>query len=491
MQLLGLQKYAAKDYAGMVNYPAFGQLYQESPELVSNMIKEIFRVNLIDDMMAFIQRFPEREVSETKPYEWDLQGQHEKNVPLADWYDADGNKPAEPGKNGAAIFLVFDEDYFEPTNVLVGHKEDYHFLVKESRQLSGGRFELRCELVTPPDSGLFVPPDELAVGKRFSKDYDLVPSTLSYEGARPNFTSPFRMRNRISMMRMEYDVAGNMIAKGKNDPLLFNFMYNGKPEKAWINYQDMVAYAQFNQMYSRMLLYGKRNWNAKDIIMNKDDKNRYDIVSGSGLFEQIAPGNVHYYSTYNIDWHLKMLLDLGVGRMERSKRVITLGTGEFGALQFHLAAQNNSTKYTPNFTQERIYKTAAGGLGTSMGMGYGGQFLEYDYVNGVKVKLEIIPFFDDRVRFKDEHPLGGVTESYRMIALDYGGESGIYRVKVRGQEPIFAYLNGLRDPFTPGGSGTPKQVVSKIDGYSVIRAMWGGLYVEDPTKIIDLRYNQA
>lgn len=490
MQILNLQKYAPKDWSGLANVSTFGQLYQESPEFVSNLIKEIYKVNLMDDMMAFVEKFPEKEVSETKPYEWELQGQHEKNVPLIDWYDEAGNKPGQPGLNGASIYLVFDEDYFEPTNVLVGHKEDYHFLVKDVKILSGGQYELKTELVTS-DRNLFVPIEELAAGKRFSKDYGLVSTTLSYQGMRPNFTSPFRMRNRISMMRMEYDVAGNMIAKGKNDPLLFKFMYNGKAESAFINYQDMVANHQFNQMYARMLLYGKKNWTDKDVILNKDDKNRYDIVSGSGLFEQIAPGNIHYYSTYDIDFHVRMLLDMGVGRIERGKRTITIGTGEFGALQFHLAAQNNSTKYTPNFNQDRIYKTDGGGMGVNMAMGYGGQFVEYNYVNGVKIRLEIIPFFDDRIRFKDEHPSGGVTESYRMVAFDYGGESGIHRVKVRGQNPIFGYINGLRDPFSPGGTGSAKQMVSKIDGYSVVRANWGGLYCEDPTKIVDMRYLQA
>lgn len=489
MQLHALQKYAPKDWTGLASTATFGMLYQEAPEMVSNLIKEIYRVNLLDDMTAFINRFPVKEVSETKPYEWDLQGQHEKNVPLKDWYTEDGSKTVRPGVNISSFFLLFDEDYFTASDVLVGHKEDYHLLVKESKQVSGG-YQLKVELVTG-DRELFMDPEELEAGKRFSKDYNLVPSSLNYQGTRPNFTSPFRMRNRISMMRMEYDVAGNMIAKGNNDPLLFNFQFQGKPEKAFINYQDMVAYHQFNQMYARMLMYGKKNWTSKDVVMNKDDKNRYDITSGSGLFEQIAPGNTHYYSTYDIDFHTKMLLDMGVGRIERGKREITIATGEFGALQFHLAAQNNSTKYTPNFTQERIYKTKDGGMGVNMPLGYGGQFVEYNYVNGVKIKLEILPFFDDRVRFKDEHPTGGVTESYRMVALDYGGESGITRVKVRGQEPIFAYMNGLRDPFSPGGQGAAKQIVSKIDGYTVIRANWGGLYVEDPTKIVDFRYIQA
>lgn len=494
MQLLGLQKYAAKDYNGLVTTKHLGSLYQKKPIVVDNVIREIYKTYLQNDQIAFINRFPVKEVEENNYYEWMLQGQHDKNLPLIEAYDSNQDAPGtgnftQPGVNVSRFYMVFPEQYFEPTNVIVGHKEHYHLIIHAVRP-KGSNFEYEVELVTF-DKDLFVPPTELAAGTRWSKDYNLVPSTLSTRGAKPNFTSPFRMRNIMSQMRMEYTVPGNMISQGKNYALEFPFMVNGKTESVWINYQDMVADYQFRQQHARMLLYGKRNFTENDLVFNKDDNSKFEITSGSGLFEQIDPTNVHYYNNFDLDFMVGVLLDMGVGRIERGKRMITLGTGEFGALQFHLAVQNESTKWTPNFYQERIYKTSEGGLGAKMPLGYGGQFLEYTSVNGIGIRLEIIPFFDDNVRFKDFHPSGqGVTESYRYIAFDYGGEAGIYRVRPKGQSPVMAYLPGLRDPFSPGGQNSAKMAVSAVDGYDVHRMDWGGMMVQDPTKIIDFRFNQ-
>jgi len=76
-----------------------------------------------------------------------------------------------------------------------------------------------------------------------------------------------------------------------------------------------------------------------------------------------------------------------------------------------------------------------------------------------------------------------------MIAFDYGGDAGIKRIMPKGAQEEWGYISGLRDPWSPGGKGTPKSIASEVDGYKVIRAKWGGIKVEDPTKIVDLRYN--
>ena len=50
----------------------------------------------------------------------------------------------------------------------------------------------------------------------------------------------------------------------------------------------------------------------------------------------------------------------------------------------------------------------------------------------------------------------------------------------------------MRDPFNAGGQGgAPKMMASAIDGYTVHMAKWGGMLVEDPTKIVDLRLSVA
>jgi len=494
MDLLPLQKYQTKDYSGLVLENNLRELYMQEPEVVNSVIKQIYDVNLHGSMKSWVERFPVKTITQENGfYEWNLKGQDEKNVPLVEAQDIDGNTITSGtlGKGVSSFYLVFDEDIFFNTEVLVGEVEDYHYRVLAKESYGANQIRLRVELVTS-NVNLAVPAVELEAGRLFSKDYALTPSTFSYEGSQPYFSSPFRMHNRISMMRGEYKVPGNMIRKGGNEPLKFAFQYMGQAVPVWINYLDMVANYQFEDMFARMMIYGKRNWTDQNTYLNKDANTPYTVESGAGLFEQVAPGNRHKYNYYNLDWHVNLLVDMGVGRIERGRRTITIGTGEFGAIEIHKRIQAEAKQWTIIQMDPGLLRSAgSGNLGSANTFGFGGQWAEYEAYNGVRLKVEIIPFFDDNVRFKTRHPDGnkGLVESHRMLSLDYGGEAGIYRVKVQDLDSEWRFLPGLRDPWTPGGKGRSKLAVSKIDGYEVIYAKWGGLMIEDPTKIVDLQFN--
>ena len=103
--------------------------------------------------------------------------------------------------------------------------------------------------------------------------------------------------------------------------------------------------------------------------------------------------------------------------------------------------------------------------------------------------LHILDFFDDDVYFPQRHPDGlGLTESHRILALDYGDNAGIYRVKPKGVPDYnWGYIPGMRDPYSAGGKNKPKMMASSIDGYEVHLQKWGGMMIEDPTKVVDLR----
>jgi hypothetical protein len=466
-QLLPLQKYEAKDYNGLVTSNHFYSLYQQEPQLISNIIKEIYKTNLQGKLREFVERFPVKEVEQENGfYNWMLQGQHDKNIPLIDAEDLAGNSvsagtfPASIGANGAQFYLFFDEPLFESTNVLKGETDDYHFLVKDKVEL-GSLYRYKVELVTD-NPELAVPDTELVVGTRFTKMYGLSPSTLSYEGAEPYFTSPWRMENRPSTMRMQ-----------------------------WINYQDMVAHHQCEEMFARMMLYGKKNWTSDHKYLNKDENTKYSIESGSGFFEQIAPSNVHYYNTYDIDWHMEILLDMGVGKIERGKRTIHIMTGEFGAMEISKQIESKSNKNVTVVSDKYLTRnTKAGNIGGMNTKGYmEPQYNEYEWYNGIRLVVEIMDFFDDDVYFPQRDPEGkGIVESHRMLALDYGGESGVYRVKPKGVPDYnWGYIRGMRDPFSAAGKGASRDISSPIDGYEVHFQKWGGMMIEDPTKIVDLR----
>ena len=63
-QLLPLQKYAAVDYNGLVTDNHFHALYQQKPELISNVIKSIYKTNLQGKLREFVDRFPVKEVEQ-------------------------------------------------------------------------------------------------------------------------------------------------------------------------------------------------------------------------------------------------------------------------------------------------------------------------------------------------------------------------------------------------------------------------------------------
>jgi hypothetical protein len=500
-QLLPLQKYEATDYNGLVTDNHFHALYQQKPQLISKVIKHIYKTNLSGKLREFVDRFPIKEVEQENGfYQWMLKGQEEKNIPLMDAQTLDGRSisggdfPASVGANRERFYLIFGEGLFENTNVLKGETDDFHFLVKQSTE-DGGRFLYEVELYNSNER-IAVPIQELTRGMRFSKFYGATPSTLSYQGSKPFFTSPWRMENRLSQMRMEYEVPGNVIEKGDNEPLEFGFSAKGGDiqEKVWINYQDMVAHHQFEEMFARMEVFGKRNWTNDHKYLNFDDKTKFAIESGSGLIEQIAPSNRHLFNTYDLDWHMEMVLDMAIGKMTRDKRHVHIMTGEWGSINISKQIEaKGSSKWTV-ISDNMVYnKTNSGNTGSSNTLGYGYQFNEYQYYNGIRLTVEILDFLDNDVYFPRRHPDGeGITESHRMLTMGFGGEAGIYRTKAKSfKETIWRYSPGMRDPYSAGGAiGNKNSIaVSKSDGYEVNFMKSGGIMVEEPTKIIDMQMN--
>lgn len=496
---LNLQKYEAVDYKGLITSNHFYTLYQQRPQMISNVIKQIYATDLHMAYMNFYEKFPLVEVEQEDGFfEWPLQGQHERNYALTDAESfagttvSAGTLSGNVGANQGQFYLHFDEDFADIHDVLLGEQEYVKVFVQDKESYGGG-MRYRVQFLTDDETSGIPVDDELFIGSKWSRDYNLQNPDLSYTGSSPNFSSPFLMRNRPSLMRMDYEVAGSTINKGKNEPLEFGFQFaDGSVEKAWINYQDMVADVQFRNMFARMNIYGQKNWTVDNRYLLSDEKTNFKVAAGEGLMNQIAPGNTHYYNGYDIDWHVDLLVDMSVGKIERGKRNLTIYTGEFGAIEIHKQIQTKANTWTilqmdPGFFR----KSATGNIGTKDTFSYGGQWNEYVSYNGVRLRVEIIPFFDDDIRFKTRHPGGnkGLVESHRMIAFDFGGDAGIKRVVPKGAKEEWGYICGLRDPWSPGGTGTPKSIASEVDGYKVIRALWGGVMVEDPTKIVDLQYN--
>jgi hypothetical protein len=87
-------------------------------------------------------------------------------------------------------------------------------------------------------------------------------------------------------------------------------------------------------------------------------------------------------------------------------------------------------------TQSKLHET-------SLAAGF--QFTEFRAPNGVKVKLEVDPFYDDPVQNKMPHPYGGPASSYRYDIMDIGtmDQPNIFKCQIKGQPELRGYQSGL------------------------------------------------
>jgi hypothetical protein len=451
------------------------------------LLTRIAQVNFGLDLDTYLDQFSPLYLETDEDFTWELVGSGKKNVPLVEARIGGTAVTAAStaGLNFTEFEMVFPEQWFTDEHVIVGHKnEKYQLQIQADPLPEGNNWIYKVKLLTG-DPDLFVPFEEISGQTRWSKDFSIVEQELSKKGGGINFTSPFKMRNAFTMIRMQHTTPGNMI----NRPLLTGWLGdNGQKYATWTQYEDFEFEKQFREEKNRLLMFSKANKKDDGTYQNRGKSGNVK-KQGAGLRQQMEASNTVVYSTFNIDFLLDTLLELSEGKLPTDAREFVMLTGERGAVQFHKAIENYSQLFTPLRSEDRMYK-AGGHAGVKMGLGYGGQFVEYMGPQGIKVTLKVHSLYDDRERNKVYHPDGGVAESYRYDIMDVGtsdGEPNIRKVYVKGQEDIMGYQPGFRNPFSP--SGERSIMAHSTDGYTQHRGSICGVMVKDPSRTATLLPN--
>ena len=198
--------------------------------------------------------------------------------------------------------------------------------------------------------------------------------------------------------------------------------------------------------------------------------------------------NTMYYNTFSIKLIENALYELSAGKLEVSDRFFLIKTGEKGAIQFHkaiLQEVNGWKTFTLNGDSLGVVsKTQSNLHGNALKAGF--QFVEYEAPNGVRVKVDIDPYYDDKVRNKIMHPLGGPAFSYRYDIMDIGtmDQPNIFKCTVKGSPESRGYEWGMRNPFT-GQMNNPNMSFSE-DACIYHRMATLGICVLDPTRTMSL-----
>jgi len=480
-------------WKGLTKENHLGSIFQLAPQKASDLMVQMLAFYRGKTLDTFLSQFPTKEFDTDDEYTWDVVGSSRRNIPLVEARNASGEviSSGVAGANKEPFYVVFREDWFADGEVIVGElNEVYPLRILDDPRMEGTNAVYKVELMGTNTAGM--PASELALNKKFSVEYAPVEKELSRKVGDIRFSSPISMRNEFSTIRIQHKVPGSMLNKklAVGIPVVEETAAGGlkhTTKDMWMHVVDWELECQWSDYKNNILMYGRSNRTASGEYLNFG-KSGNVIKMGAGLREQMEVSNTTYYNDFSLKLLEEALFELSTAKLDFGDRYFVIKTGERGAVQFHKAVLNEISGWTQfeidNSSVKIINKTSSPLHSNALSAGF--QFVEYMAPNGVRVKVDVDPFYDDPVRNKVLHPDGGVAESYRYDIFDIGtmDQPNIFKCKVRGDEEYRGYQWGLRNPFT-GQKNNPYMSFDE-DSAIIHRMATLGVCVLDPSRTMSL-----
>ena len=474
-------------WKGLTKNNHLGAAFALAPQKATNMMIQLLAYHRGKTLETMLSAYPTKEFDTDDEYTWDVVASSRRNIPLV---EVRGAKSGFVGANGEPFYLVFAEDWFADGEVIEGKYNDiYPIRVLGDAVMEGTNAVYKCEAWgSVGKEG--IPTSALTVGDPFSVGAAFVEQELSRKVGDVRFSTPVSMRNEFSRVRIQHKVPGSMLNKklAVGIPVVAE-QANGKlgvtVKNMWMHVVEWEAEAQFADYKNYALAFGRSNRNENGEYKNIG-KSGNVIKTGDGLFAQMEVANTHYYNSFSIKLLEDILFELSTAKLGLGDRMFVIKTGERGAALFHKAVLQEVSGWT-QFEIEGarvVEKTSSNLHGNALKAGF--QFVEYMAPNGVRVKIEVDPFYDDPVRNKIRHPQGGVAMSYRFDIMDLGTaeQTNIFKCGVKGQSELRGYQWGFRNPYT--GQMNNDQMSFDEDSAVMHRMSTLGICVLDPTRTMSL-----
>ena len=472
-----------------------GAIFQTAPQKASNLMVKLLAYYRGKTLETFLSKFPTKEFEDDTEYYWDIIGSTQRNIPLVEARDEDGTvitaASANVGAGTAPFYLVFGEDWFADGEFIVGNlNELYQFRILGNARMEGSNAVYKVELAGGNSTGC--PSERLLAGERFSVEAAYVEKELSRKVGDVRFASPVSMRNEWSVVRIQHKVAGSMLNKklAVGIPMVSETTDHkivSKVADKWMHNVEWEVEQQFQDYKNKALAFGRSNRNGNNEYTNVG-KSGGVIKTGAGIFEQSEVANTMFYNKFSLGLLEDALYELSAAKLDFGDRYFVINTGERGAIQFHKAVLTTVSGWTQfvldNSSLKVVEKTQSNLHSNALSAGY--QFVEYKAPNGVRIKVNVDPFYDDPVRNKILHPDGGVAMSYRYDIWYIGtmDQPNIFKCKIKDENELRSYQWGLRNPFT-GQMGNPYMSFDE-DSAIIHRMATLGACVLDPTRTMSI-----
>lgn len=472
-----------------------GGIFLRAPQQATNLTVQLLAFHKGKTLDTFLSQFHTREFESDEEYTWNVIGSMVKNLPLVEARTIDGTiveaTDENVGANGEPFYVVFDEDLFADGAVIVGElNEIYPLRILGDGYREGTNIRYKVQLMGGVLGGM--PAEQLQAGKRFSKEYAPVEREFSRKVDDITFSSPIAMRNEFSSIRMQHKVSGALLGKKIAFGIPFEVAtpngYKVQTTDMWMHYEQWVLEQQWNAAKNKLLAFGRsnRNKNGEYLDIGKSGE---VIRMGAGLYQQMEVNNCDFYNNFSLKKIEDALYNLSAANLDMKDRVFILKTGERGAAQFHKAALDTVsgwTAFTTNADAVGMVRKVSSPLHDNA-LSVGAQIVEFKAPNGVTVRVDVDPYYDDPVRNKIMHPHGGPAFSYRYDIFDIGSmdQPNIFKVGIKGQVgDMTSYEWGFRNPFT--GKMGNENMSHDEDSATIHKFTTTGVCVLDPTRTMSI-----
>ena len=488
------QTVSMTSWKGLTKENHLGSIFQQMPQKATNFMVQLLAFYRGKTLDTFLSQFPVKEFEDDSEYTWDVVGSSRRNIPLLEARDENytvvTSGSANVGVGTTPFYLVFPEDWFAKGEYIVGNlNEIYQFRILEDAKIEGTNAVYKVELAGANTTGC--PSDRLLAGERFSVEAAFVEKELSRSVGDVRFTSSTAMRNEFSTVRIKHKVTGSML----NKKLAVGLPITKETPKGyvrdtmntWMHYVEWEVEQQFSEYKNNAMAFGRSNRNINGEYMNIGESGGV-IKTGAGLFEQMEVSNTMYYNVFSLKLLEDAIYELSASKLDFNDRYFVIKTGERGAIQFHKEVLKTVSGWTQFMLDNNsigvVQKTQSNLHANSLSAGF--QFVEFKAPNGVRVKIDVDPYYDDPVRNKILHPNGGVAMSYRYDIMYIGSaeQANIFKCAIKGQPELRGYQWGLRNPFT--GQLNNNNMSYDEDSASIHRMATFGVCVLDPTRTMSL-----
>lgn len=476
--LNNLQLYRGRRFSDLVDENMISNALLTKPHEVAGLLSLVFGTK--DDGVStaidlITGGLGKTMIIDNREYEWSVMIDMDHAVNIR-WAKADGkeitayNLDATPGLNGSPIYIALEERWFGPGAILSFDNVNFQVRVNGTPYQDGSAWVYEC-YVAEGFAGSYIPAEYLLPGRQVSRVGSAY-EEYSDEADIINYKTPFKMRNNLMTLRLTYDITGDaystVLAIALKDP------ESGKTSYLWSDYQYWLALREWKRREEKALLFSKSNRNADGTYALKGTNGRPVPIS-AGLFEQIAPANVRYYTTLTAELLEDYLFDLCYNMLCTQERKFIALTGEMGIREFDRILKEKVASF--NMIDTHFV------TGSGQDLVLGGQFTTYKMTNGIELTLKRCPMFDNMELFRQLHPLTGKPlMSYTFLFVDLGnrdGQPNIVKVCRKGREFV---------QWCTGGSVIPSGYANSIntlrsnsrDGYQVHFLGEEGIMLRNP-----------